>query len=179
MASGSQDINFQRQAATPPDHLFLCMRQLNIGTEKAWQKIKHFCGYQERNHKEVKEKLYGYGLYKTEVEQLISQLIEENYLNEERYAIAYAGGKFRMRQWGKVKIRYEMKGKGLSDYLVKVGLKAIDEEAYEKTLQQLAEAKLSTLKVETNVFIRRKKLQQYLLQKGYETDRITAIVNRV
>ena len=68
----------------------------NIGTEAAFRKIKHYCAYQERAHAEVKQKLYGYGLYKNEVEQLISQLIEENYLNEERFAIAFAGGKFQI-----------------------------------------------------------------------------------
>ncbi|MBP9099229.1 MAG: RecX family transcriptional regulator, partial [Ferruginibacter sp.] len=87
------------------------MERKNIGTEKARQKIRHFCSYQERSHQEVKEKLYGFGLYKVDVETLLSEMIEENYLNEERYAIAFAGGKFRIKKWGKVKIRYELKQK--------------------------------------------------------------------
>src|SRR6478736_3420107 len=99
------------------------MLQKNIGTEKAWQKIKHYCAYQERSHAETRDKLYGFGLYKHEVETLLTQLIEENYLNEERYAIAFAGGKFRMKQWGRVKIKYELKQKQVSEYNIKNALK--------------------------------------------------------
>jgi regulatory protein len=88
----------------------------NIGTEKAWQKIKHYCAYQERSHAEAREKLYSFGLYRQEVETLLSQLIEENYLNEERFAVAFAGGKFRMKQWGKTKIKYELQQKRVSAY---------------------------------------------------------------
>jgi regulatory protein len=155
------------------------MRQLNIGIERALQKIKQYCAYQERNHQETKDKLYSFGLYKHEVEQLLSQLVEENYLNEERFAIAFAGGRFRMKQWGRVKIRYEMKQKQISEYLIKKALASIDEEDYERTLAKLADAKLAALKAERNIFIKKKKLQQYLLQKGFETVLITTIVNKL
>ncbi len=148
----------------------------NIGTERAFQKAKHYCGYQERSHDEVKQKLYGYGLYKTEVEELLSKLIEENYLNEERYAIAFAGGKFRMKQWGKTKIKYELKLKKVSEYCIKKALSGIDEADYLKTLNKLADEKLRTLKGEKNIFIKMKKLQNYLAGKGYEYDLITAII---
>ena len=148
----------------------------NIGTEKAFQKAKHYCGYQERSHDEVKQKLYGYGLYKTEVEELISKLIEENYLNEERYAIAFAGGKFRMKQWGKTKIRYELKAKKVSEYCIKKALKEIDETDYLKTLSKLVDEKSRALKGEKNIFIKMKKLQNYLIGKGYEYDLIAAIL---
>jgi len=113
--------------------------------EQAFQKAKHYCGYQERSHQEVKEKLYSFGLYKQQVEELLSQLIEENYLNEERYAIQFAGGKFRMKQWGRVKIKYELKQKRISEYNIKKGIKEIDEEDYIKTLQKLAAKKWKTL----------------------------------
>lgn len=155
------------------------MQPKNIGTEKALQKIKHFCSYQERSHREVKEKLYGFGLYKYEVEELISQLIEENYLNEERYAIAFAGGKFRVRQWGKIKIRYELKQKQVSDYCIKQALAAIDETEYEKTLQKLFDEKLKSQKSEKNVFIKKQKIQSYLMQKGYEPDLISGLLKKM
>ncbi|TAH03079.1 MAG: RecX family transcriptional regulator, partial [Sphingobacteriales bacterium] len=77
--------------------------------EQALQKLRQYCAYQERCHQEVKDKLYSYGLHQQQVEESISQLIEEDYLNEERFAKQYAGGKFRMKQWGKVKITYELK----------------------------------------------------------------------
>lgn len=155
------------------------MHQLNIGIEKALQKIKHYCAYQERNHRETKEKLYSFGLYKNEVEQLLSQLVEENYLNEERFAIAFAGGRFRIKQWGRVKIKYELKQKNVSEYCIKIALKAIEEKDYQKKLHQLAEAKLKILKSEKNSFIKKRKLQQYLLQKGFEPSLISSIVNSI
>jgi len=145
---------------------------------QALQKIKHFCAYQERCHSEVKEKLYGYGLRKSEVEQLLSQLIEEDYLNEERFAEQFAGGRFRLKKWGRVKIRYELKQRQVSDYCIRKGMKVIDDEAYFNTLQQLFEQKSRELRREKNVFIRKRKLQDYLMQKGYETEYIRELLNR-
>ncbi len=155
------------------------MYRLNIGKEKAWQKIKHYCAYQERSHKEVKEKLYGFGLYKAEVEMLLTQLIEENYLNEERFALAFAGGKFRMKQWGRQKIKYELKQKQVSDYCIKKALAAIDGEQYEKVLYKMATGKLNALKTEKNLLLKKRKLQQYLMQKGFETAIITKVIDEL
>jgi len=148
-----------------------------LSKEQALPQIKQFCVYRERCHSEVKEKLYSYGLYKNDVEQLMAQLVEENYLNEERFAKQYAGGKFRMNQWGRVKIKYALRQKQVSEYSIKKGLKEISESDYKKTLQKLAEQKLKTLKNESNVFSKRKKLQDYLLQKGYEGELVREVVN--
>ena len=147
--------------------------------EKALQKIKHYCGYQERSHAEVKEKLYSFGLWKNEVETLISQLIEENYLNEERFAIMFAGGKFRMKQWGRVKIRYELKQKQVSEYCIRKALKEIDEPAYLQTLQKLARQKLTTLKSEKNIFIKKRKLHDFLMQRGFESNLISDMIKQL
>ncbi len=151
----------------------------NIGTEQAFQKIKHYCAYQERNHAEVKKKLYGYGLYKNEVEELLSKLIEENYLNEERFAIAFAGGKFRINHWGKTKIKYELKQKQVSDYCIKKALASISDEDYEKTLHKLAAEKLKTLSKEVNVFAKKTKLQNYLVGKGYEYEVVGKVMGEI
>ena len=150
-----------------------------ISKEQALPKIKQYCAYQERCHSEVKEKLYSYGLYKKDVDQLMAQLIEENYLNEERFAIQYAGGKFRMNQWGRVKIKHALRQKQVSDYSIKKGLKEISDADYKKTLQKLAAQKLKTLKSETNIFSRKKKLQDYLLQKGYEGELVGEAVKNI
>jgi len=145
--------------------------------EQAFEKAKHYCAYQERSHYEVKEKLYSFGLYKQQVEELISELIEEDYLNEERFAIQFAGGKFRMKQWGRVKIKYELKQKQVSEYCIKKALKQIDEDDYLKTLRKLAEKKwISIKKTETNKFSRMSKTTDYLLQKGYEGELVRKIV---
>lgn len=148
----------------------------NIGTDRAFGKAKHYCGYQERSHAEVKQKLYSYGLYKTEVEEMLSRLIEENYLNEERYAIAFARGKFRMKQWGKIKIKYELKLKKVNEYCIKKALNEIDDADYLKTFRKLADEKSRTLKGEKNIFIKMKKLQNYLVGKGYEYDLVAEIL---
>ena len=139
--------------------------------EQALQKARHFCAYQERCHQEVKEKLYSFGLWKNDVEETISLLIGDDYLNEERFAIQFAGGRFRMKHWGRVRIRHELRQRQLSEYCINKALAAIDEEDYLRTLEKLAAEKWEALKEET-VFIRRGKLQDYLIRKGYEPDLI-------
>jgi regulatory protein len=119
------------------------MKKLSIGTESALEKIKHYCSYQERNHQEVKDKLYSFGLFASQVEEILSELISENYLNEERYAIAFAGGKFRMKDWGRIKIRYELKKNKVSDYCIKKALAQIDETDYIKTAKKMITFKLN------------------------------------
>lgn len=106
-------------------------------------------------------------------------LITENYLNEERFAIMYAGGKFRMRQWGKNKITQSLKFKQISDYCIKKALKEIDENDYRKTFFKLAEKKLKSLKSEKNIFIKKRKLQDFLIRKGYEYQLIREVVNGI
>ncbi len=151
----------------------------NYTPEQAIPKIKNYCAYQERCHAEVRSKLYAFGLYKKEVEPIISSLITENYLNEERFAIMYAGGKFRMNQWGKVKIKQALKQKQVSDYCIKKALKEIDETDYKKTFQKLAGQKLKTVKSEKNIFIKKRKLQDFLLQKGYEMALVREEVGKI
>ena len=155
------------------------MERKNIGIEAALQKIRQYCAYQERNHREVKEKLYSFGLYKHDVEVLISRMIEENYLNEERYALMYAGGKFRVKNWGKVKIRYELKLKGISNYCIEKALAAIDDSDYEATLDKLFSEKLLSLKKEKNIFTRKRKIRDFLLQKGFENGLIAGLIHKI
>ncbi|MBX9785348.1 MAG: recombination regulator RecX [Chitinophagaceae bacterium] len=152
------------------------MYKKQLTPEQAFQKAKHYCAYQERCHSEVKEKLYSFGLRKAEVDQLFTQLIDEDYLNEERFAIQFAGGHFRMKQWGRIKIKYELKQKQVSEYNIKKALKQIDETEYEQTLKKLFDVKAKTLKAETNQFIKKRKLQDYLLQKGYELQLIQPLL---
>lgn len=154
------------------------MQVKNIGTEKGLQKIKHFCAYQERSHMEVKQKLYTFGLYKQEVETLVSLLIEEGFLNEERYATAFAGGKFRMKQWGRVKIKYELKQRGIGEFCIKKALSLIDEKAYFDTLNKLCLEKINFLRNDKNIYARKAKLHAYLAQKGYEIDLINTIIQK-
>ena len=146
--------------------------------DQALQKIKSFCAYQERCHLEVKQKLYSFGLYKNDVEKIIAQLIDENFLNEERFAIAFAGGKFRINQWGKVKIKYELQQKGISNYCISLALRNIDEEDYSITINKLTKAKWISLKSEQYI-VREHKTKNYLIQKGYEHSLIEAAIKQL
>ncbi len=142
-------------------------------------KIKQYCAYQERCHAEVKDKLYSYGLHRKEVDQIMADLISENYLNEERFAIHHAGGKFRMKHWGRNKIKQSLKQRQVSDYCIKKALKEINDADYIKTFEKLAEQKMKTLRSEKNIFIKKRKLQDFLLMKGYETDLVHKEVSKI
>lgn len=151
----------------------------NFTPEQAIPKIKQYCAYQERCHAEVKDKLYWFGLHRKEVDEIIVLLIGENYLNEERFAIQYAGGKFRIKHWGKNKIKQALKQKQVSDYCIKKALKEIDESDYIKTFSKLVEQKMKMLKSEKNIFIKKKKLQDFLLMKGYEGELVSEEVGKI
>lgn len=143
------------------------MYKKTLTKEQALQKLKHYCAYQERSHAEVKEKLYNLGVWTKDHDGIIAALIEENYLNEERFAIAFAGGKYRVKQWGRVKIKYELKQKQVSEYCIKKALKQIDEDDYRKTLFELTEKKYASLKNE-QYLVRQKKTADYLIRHGFE-----------
>lgn len=134
--------------------------------------MKHYCSYQERCHSEVRDKLFHYGLNMSEVENVLTQLISEDYLNEERFAIQFAGGKFRMKKWGKEKIEMALRAKKVSDYCIRKALSQIDNNEYEDAFFRLAEKKRNSLKGERNMFIRKRKMRDYLLSKGYSNELI-------
>lgn len=152
------------------------MQKKFLTKEQALQKLKQYCSYQERSHYEVKQKLWDLGVRRAEHDEIISALIEEDYLNEERFAKAFAGGKFRMKDWGRKKIYYALKEKQVSEYNIKKAMKEIDDEEYKKILQDLGEKKYALLKDE-QYLVRKKKTMDYLLQKGYEADLVTRVVN--
>ena len=155
------------------------MNNKYFSKEEALQKAKQYCAYQERCHSEVKEKLYSFGLHKNEVDELLSNLIEENYLNEERFAFQFAGGKFRIKQWGRIKIKYALKQKQVSEYCIKKALAAINEIDYSRTLQKLFDQKLKALKAEKNIFIKKRKLQDHLMQKGFEANLVRELITKI
>ena len=151
------------------------MQKKSLTKEQALQKLRQYCGYQERSHAEVQQKLWDLGVRRAEHDEIISTLIEEDYLNEERFAKAFVGGKFRMKDWGRKKIVYALKEKRVSEYNIKSAMKEIDEDAYKKTLSELAEKKYQLLKSE-QYLVRKKKTIDYLLQKGFEPELVFAVV---
>lgn len=152
------------------------MQKKHLTKEQAIQKLRQYCAYQERSHSEVKQKLWELGVWRSEHDAIIASLIEDDYLNEERFARQFVGGKFRMKDWGRKKIYYGLKEKGVSDYLIKQALKEIDEGLYQKTLRELAEKKYESLKGE-QYLVRKKKTMDYLMQKGFEPELVTGVVN--
>jgi len=154
------------------------MQKKFLTKEEALQKLRQYCAYQERSHYEVQQKLYELGIRKTEHDEIIATLIEEDYLNEERFAIQFVGGKFRMKDWGRKKIYYALKEKKVSEYSIKKAMKEIDENIYQETLRELGEKKYESLKDE-QYLARKRKTIDFLLQKGYEYELVTAAVNSI
>lgn len=141
------------------------------------ESILHYCQYQERSHKEVRNKLYELGCTTPEVEENIAELIEKDVLNEERFARAIARGKFNMKQWGKRKIIEQLKFQQVSEYCIKKALKEIDYDEYLRVAKKLIVKKLPEYKGEKKDYIIKQKLYRYLAQKGYETEIINIALN--
>lgn len=143
--------------------------------EQVYVKLRHYCAYQERTHQEVKQKIAGHGLSWTQANEMASRLIEDGFLNEERFARAFAGGRFRTKGWGRKKIELELRKRKLSDYTIKKALREeIPLEDYEKTLIKLLEKKWSALqKTATSPLTRQAKVKQYLVSRGFEMDIIS------
>ncbi len=140
------------------------------------EKLKYYCAYQERCHKDVSDKLWDFQLSENERMNIISELIGENYLSEERFAVAFSEGKFRIKKWGRIKIKQKLKEKKVSDYCLKKGLEALDEEEYIETLEKLVHRKFDSIN-ESNLYKRKVKTVNYCYQKGYETELIWNIIN--
>jgi regulatory protein len=148
-----------------------------ISKMQAREKIEHYCAYQERSQKDVRSKLYELGLKNSgDIEELISELIQTNFINEERFALAYARGKFRMKQWGKIKIKQGLKLKGITDRLLKMALASIDEEQYLETLLSVLRKKSAKI-TEKDPYKRRYKLSQYAIMRGFEVDIVAEVLS--
>jgi regulatory protein len=154
------------------------MQKKYLTKEQALQKLRQYCGYQERSHYEAEQKLWDLGIRRADHGEIISTLIEEDYLNEERFATQFAGGKFRMNHWGRKKIYYALKEKKVSDYNIKKAMGELDEDAYRKTLEDLAEKKYELLEMETAP-VRKRKIMDYLLQKGFESELISSVIKQL
>lgn len=140
--------------------------------------MENYCAYQERCHKEVVQKLYDLNMIHEAREKIILHLLQHNFLNEERFSKAFARGKFSIKNWGRIKIVNELKFRNISAYNIKTALKEIEAEDYLKTIQKVAEKKWALIK-EPNTFKKRSKLLTYLSSKGYESELIYKVVNRL
>ena len=139
-------------------------------------KAQMTCAYQERCQQEMRDKLYEWGLHSNEVENIIANLITDNFLNEERFARAFAGGKFRIKKWGRVKIKIELKKRKISDYCIRKGLQEIDDSEYMKTLKTLIAKKLKETKGKEQA--KNYKAAQYAMSRGFEGDLVWEVIKK-
>lgn len=139
-------------------------------------KAARYCAYQERTQAEVRQRLAKWQVYGELAEEIIAQLILEDFINEERYAKAFVGGKFRVKKWGRSKIQYTLQQKGLSRHSIEIGMKEIESELYKGHLKAI----LSQKKKETdNDFKERQRLYLFAYSKGYEKELIAEVLEEI
>ena len=150
------------------------MKNSNLNTltlQQIKSKLEYYCAYQERCYKEVEEKLYSFRLSTSEKEQLLIYLIENNFINEERFAQSFVRGKHNYKFWGKNRIVNELKFRNISSRIIETALKEIPEATYLENFHALAEKNWEIIK-EPKGQKRNKKFVDFLLRKGYETSLI-------
>lgn len=146
-------------------------KKKSLSVSESLARIYRYCAYQERSHQEVKNKLYEFGLTTDEVDELLTKMITEGFLNEERFAKAFAGGKFRIKKWGRIKIKRELEAQGLTKKCISRGMDEIDLTDYRKTLRSLLIKKAEQTE-EENLFRKRDKVAKYAIAKGYEPEMV-------
>ena len=145
---------------------------------EALDKLRNYCAYQERCHKDVKYKLYTMGMIAQASDQIIGTLVSENYLNETRFAQQFASGKFSIKHWGKLRIKRELNIRGVSDYDINNAIKTIEAGAYRDKIHAISDKKWQQLE-RYSVQIKKQKLFQYLAYRGWEMDLIYQQINRL
>lgn len=134
---------------------------------KVIEKMQRYCAYQERCHQEVRHKLLKIKVFGDDLEEIIGDLVQDNFLNEERFARSYARGKFRIKQWGRVRIKNELKRREISDYCIRKAMSEIEDDAYLRTAEELAQRLLRSYE-EPITFADRQKAMQRMVRRGYE-----------
>lgn len=154
------------------------MSKKSYTVDEIKRKLEHYCVYQERCHKEVEQKMRDFILIPEAKEMILLSLMQDNFLNEERFSKSFARGKFRIKNWGKQRIIRELKFKDISAYNIKMALKEIDENEYLKTIYRITENRNEVIS-ETNIYKRKQKLIGFLMRKGFENELIYKVVNEV
>jgi regulatory protein len=136
--------------------------------QEATRKLEYYCAYQDRCHKEVTGKLKDMRMIPESIDHILNHLIQEGYLNEERFAKSFARGKFNIKNWGRVRISNELKQRDISSFNIKIALKEIDDTQYMAKLHAIAKKKVTQIN-ESNKNVKKKKLANYLLYRGWES----------
>jgi regulatory protein len=156
----------------------MMQQKKSFTVDELQKKMEYYCVYQDRCHQEVERKMTEYQLIPEAKEKILLHLMQHNFLNEERFSRSFARGKFRIKNWGKQRIVRELKNKNISNYNIKSALKEINEDEYLQTIYRITENRNNSI-TEKNIYKRKKKLQDFLLRKGYEYDLIFKTVNAV
>lgn len=146
--------------------------------EQALSRLQRYCTYQDRCHIEVERKLTEMRMIPQAKEQIIMSLIEDDYLNEERFALAFVKGKFRIKKWGRIRLKAELKKRKISKYLIKSALEQISEKDYLFTFEELANRKANSIKADS-ILLKKKKLADYLIYRGWESSLVNDKVNQL
>ena len=154
------------------------MKNENFTINEIEQKLKRYCSYQDRCHNEVEKKLKEFDLIEEAKNKILFNLINENYLNESRFSENFVRGKFKIKNWGKIKIVQELKSRNISDINIKRGLMEIDEVEYNNKLENIFNKKLSSLGNQS-VINKKKKIFSYLSYRGWETNLIYEKINKI
>lgn len=145
--------------------------------EQATLRLMQFCAYRDRSHKEVEEKLRDMRMIPEACQVIILKLMQEGFLNEERFARSFARGKFRIKKWGRIKIRQELKRREISEPIIRLAMTEINETEYQSTLEEVAAKKKMLLK-DPSSYKEKQKLIDFLLRKGYESYLVIDLVNK-
>jgi len=154
------------------------MNNFDLTLKEIERKLQHYCSYQDRCHKEVIEKLKTYKIKSSDLNQIVSNLINENFLNESRFSKSFVRGKFNIKNWGKVRIHNELKKRNISAYNISLGMKEINEIEYHKKLDYIFNKKLSSLDG-INTISKKKKTISYLTYRGWERNLIYDKINEI
>ena len=159
--------------------MFSKQKKVAYTYSQALEALQGYCAYQDRCHKEVREKLYELRFFGEEAEEVICELIKEKYLDEERFARSFARGRFKMKRWGRQKISRELKQRDVSAYCIKKALTEIDEAEYEQVLEDELTRRARLEKKGLHPYLKRRKLADYMFQRGYESHLTWAAIDRL
>ena len=145
--------------------------------KEATERIQSYCAIQDRCQWEVEKTMKEWGISDEIIENILTDLILDKFVNEERFSESFCRGKFRIKRWGKVKIKNELKIKKISNNCIDKGLLQIEKKEYMKVLKDLYLKKRDSLK-DTNQFVRKGKIAKHLQQKGFESKLIWELINK-
>jgi regulatory protein len=154
------------------------MENRELAVKEVYAKMAQLCSRSEQCSADIRKKMVAYEIMDELVEEIISKLKEEKFIDDERYVRAYVSDKFKFNKWGKIKIRYYLKGKGLSDKTINKGLEVIDDEEYKKALIKTMKEKALKVKGK-NKYEKSAQIIRFTQSRGFEPEIIHRYLNEV